>query len=230
MALDWSVDTPVAMVQRTPAVDLGSAASNIRMSLALPANRWVLFASGPRLGPAILYWAELAIFLVVALVLGRSGRTPLRTHQWLLLGLGFSTFAWPALVIFGAWLLAMQWRSQTARQFSDRQFRLLQLGLALFAFMALSTVVSAIPQALLGTPDMSIMRFSGGAEPLGWFSDQAEGVLPQAAVFSVSIWYYKFAMLAWALWLAFALVGWVRWAWGAYTRDGLWRGRVKAAG
>ncbi len=228
--LEWSVDAPVAVVQRMPAIELGSAVSNIRMSLALPANRWVLFASGPRLGPAILYWSELAIFVVVALLLGRSGRTPLRTHQWLLLGLGFSTFAWPALVIFGAWLLAMHWRSQTRRQFSDWQFRVLQLGLALFAVVALSGVVSAIPQALLGSPDMSIRGFTGSSDPLGWFADQADGALPEASVLSVSIWYYKLAMLAWSLWLAFALVGWVRWAWGAYTRDGLWRGRVKPAG
>jgi hypothetical protein len=42
-------------------------------------------------------------------------------------------------------------------------------------------------------------------------------------VVSVSIWYYKAAMLTWALWLSFALVRWVRWAWAAFSAPELWR-------
>jgi hypothetical protein len=41
----------------------------------------------------------------------------------------------------------------------------------------------------------------------------------------VSIWFYKAAMLAWALWLSFALVRWVRWAWDAFSAQRLWYGR-----
>ncbi len=31
------------------------------------------------------------------------------------------------------------------------------------------------------------------------------------------------SMLAWALWLSFALTRWVGWAWQVYAREGLWR-------
>jgi len=45
-------------------------------------------------------------------------------------------------------------------------------------------------------------------------------------VLSVSIWFYKAAMLAWSLWLSFRLLRWLPWAWRAYTHGGLWRSRV----
>jgi hypothetical protein len=30
-------------------------------------------------------------------------------------------------------------------------------------------------------------------------------------------------MLAWALWLAFYLLQWLRWGWGCFARGGIWR-------
>jgi hypothetical protein len=42
-------------------------------------------------------------------------------------------------------------------------------------------------------------------------------------VISVPILYYRVLMLAWALWLAVAVLGWLRWGWVAISHDGLWR-------
>jgi hypothetical protein len=42
------------------------------------------------------------------------------------------------------------------------------------------------------------------------------------------LWFYRGAMLAWALWLSFALLRWLPWAWRAYNTGGLWRGKVAA--
>ncbi len=61
------------------------------------------------------------------------------------------------------------------------------------------------------------------AYALRWYQDRVRDLLPQAAVLSVSIWFYKLLMLAWALWLASALLGWVRWGWESYATGGLWR-------
>jgi hypothetical protein len=30
-------------------------------------------------------------------------------------------------------------------------------------------------------------------------------------------------MLAWSLWLAFSLVSWLRWGWGCFIRQQLWK-------
>jgi hypothetical protein len=57
---------------------------------------------------------------------------------------------------------------------------------------------------------------------LEWFHDRIEEALPRPVVISISIWFYKAAMLAWALWLSFAVVRWVRSAWDAFGRR-LWQ-------
>ena len=64
------------------------------------------------MGPAILYWAELAVFVALALLLGRLTRSPLATHEWLLVGLGLSTFSWGVLLLFAVWVFAFEWRSR----------------------------------------------------------------------------------------------------------------------
>jgi len=48
------------------------------------------------------------------------------------------------------------------------------------------------------------------------------GPLPTPWVLSLPMWCYKLAMLAWALWLAGALVGWGRWAFAAWINNGYW--------
>jgi hypothetical protein len=58
---------------------------------------------------------------------------------------------------------------------------------------------------------------------LTWFNDLAAGPLPAPWVLSLSLWWYKLAMLLWALWLAFALVRWVPPAWRGLTAGGFWR-------
>jgi hypothetical protein len=88
--------------------------------------------------------------------------------------------------------------------------------------------VAAVPQGLLAHPDMRIAPPPIIGGELTWFVDQSMTQLPAPAVLSVSLWWYKIAMLAWALWLSFALIRWVKWAWQVYTRDGLWPQRERA--
>ena len=106
---------------------------------------------------------------------------------------------------------------------------LAQVALAVLTALALLTLVGAVPQGLLGLPDMHVAGNGSGAWNLRWFADQSAGALPRAGVFSVSLWVYKLAMLAWALWLANALIGWLRWAFGAWSEGGYWRRPVPAA-
>ena len=55
------------------------------------------------------------------------------------------------------------------------------------------------------------------------YVDRSGEMLPQPWVFSVPLLVYRLAMLAWALWIARALLGWLRWGWGAFTEGGIWR-------
>lgn len=222
----FSRDEGASVVTRPPPVDLGVEGTNVSTSLQLPANRWVLFAWGKGVGPAILYWGELVLFAIIAVVLGRLRRTPLRTRDWLLLGLGLSTFSWWVLIVFGGWLFVLDRRHALQIQ-TPWRFNAAQILLGVFSVAALGVLISAIPYGLLGQPDMGI-RPNGHlfAASLSWFMDRTASQLPQPGVISVSLWFYKLAMLLWALWLSFALLRWLPWAWRQYASEGLWRGRV----
>jgi hypothetical protein len=223
----WREDVAVGRRAAVPQADLAAPVSNISVSAEMPRNRWLLGTSGPILGPAVLYWPALAALVLAAVVLGRIRWTPLKTRHWFLLGLGFSTFAWPTYALVVGWLLAMGWRERWRDDIADDDFRLRQTATGVLSVLALGALVLSIPVGLLGTPDMHIMGNGSFGYQLNWFQDRSDGALPGAAVYSLPLWIYKVAILVWALWLAFALVRWLPWAWRAFSHGGIWRGRVK---
>ena len=91
--------------------------------------------------------------------------------------------------------------------------------------IALLSILTALPQGLLGTPDMHVTGHNSYGNVLGWFADRSESVLPVATVLTVPLWIYKALILAWALWLSFALVRWLPWVWGAFSKQGYWRSK-----
>jgi hypothetical protein len=113
---------------------------------------------------------------------------------------------------------------------SPAKFNSLQMGLAALTLLALTVLIAAVPRGLLGLPDMHVAGNGSGAWNLSWFVDQSAGVLPHGGVLSVSLWVYKLAMLAWALWLANALIGWLRWGFAAWTHGGYWHPREAKPG
>jgi hypothetical protein len=222
--VNWQSSEGAALRTRVPNIDLNVASSNVSTVMRLPDDRWLLYAAGRGVGPAILYWGELIVFVAVAAALGRSRHSPLRRHEWLVLGLGLSTFSWSALLLFASWMFTMHWREGFGvAQLSRRTFNLLQAALILLSLAAVVSLVAAIPYGLLGNPDMRIAGAGQGAHELSWFNDQASGTLPTAWVLSISGWWYKTAMLMWALWLAFALARWLPIAWHALGQGGIWR-------
>ena len=222
-------DAGARILSRAPLVDLGHPASNLHMQLNVPEDRWVLYAFGPGIGPAILFWGELLVFIVAAVLLGRLHLSPLTTREWLLLGLGLSTFSWAALLNFAVWMFVMRWRSAWQANVSARAFNWIQVALAILSVIALVSLIAAIPFGLLASPDMRVQGYGNHAFSFNWFVDQTSGALPQPGVLSISLWWYKLAMLAWALWLSFALLRWLPWAWRALTANGLWRGTIGRA-
>jgi hypothetical protein len=225
IAVSWREREGVTAQATTPDVDPAAPASNITMRLTLPQNRWLLGTSGPRLGPAVLYWPELAVLILFAWLLGRINWTPLKTRHWLLLGLGFSTFNWPVLAIVVAWLLAAGAREQWRARIPWWQYNTTQVLFALFTVVALLSIVGSLPGGLLGTPDMHVTGNGSGGNSLVWFADRSASALPVASAWTAPIWIYKVLILAWALWLSFALLRWLPWVWRTFAKDGFWHSR-----
>jgi hypothetical protein len=166
----------------------------------------------------------LIVLLIAAWLLARFAPTPLRFRHWLLLGLGFSAFAWSAYALVVVWLVLLGLRGRTAAaSWQPGRFDLMQVALALLTLFALVVLVAAVPGGLLGRPDMHIAGMGSSASQLHWFADRSTDALPAAGVFSLPLWTYKLAMLAWALWLANALIGWLRWGFEAWSCGGYWR-------
>jgi hypothetical protein len=222
VTVEWQSDAPQRATVRAPAVDLKVASSNLSTTLDVGA-RWVLFAGGRGVGPAILYWGELLFFVAVAVVIGLSGRTPLRTHEWLLLGFGLSTYSWAVLLLAFFWMTAIRWRQRLdVGTLQPSTFNAIQVALMGLSVVTLFSLLAAIPFGLLGNPDMRIAGQGQRLNELSWFSDKSNGALPDAWVFSLSLWWYKCAMLAWALWLALAMSRWLPLAWRALNASGFW--------
>jgi hypothetical protein len=225
IVVNWRESGSMGLMSAIPEVDIGAPASNINMRVSKAQDRWILATSGPKLGPAVLYWSELAALIVFALILGRINLTPLTTRHWLLLGLGFSTFSWTVLGLVIVWLMLCGARDKSRPDLSWWKFNAVQVVIAGMTIVALSSVVLSLPAGLLGTPDMHIAGQNSYGNVLNWFADGSDSVLPTAAVISVPLWVYKVLILIWALWLSFALLRWLPWVWKCFSTDGYWRPR-----
>ena len=224
LAIQWQ-DSRGAALRDSPApVDLKARASNIQSTIVTSEARWPLAALGSGIGPVILYWSELVAFLLVALLLSRWRHSPLKFHEWLLLGLGLSTASWSVFVLVAAWLFAIRWREGWGEKAPPQFFNLVQIGLAALTLFALSTLIfSGIRYGLLESPDMGVAGPGSGFGTFTWFNDQSESALPQPTLISFPLWVYRTLMFAWALWIAVALVRWLKRAFAAWTLHGFWR-------
>jgi hypothetical protein len=221
--LAWRHNEGISTRLASPQVDLGVPSVNSSINIKVARDRWVLLTGGPRLGPAVLFWGVLIVLAVVAVGLGRVSLTPLNSTAWLLLAVGLSqTTIVLAMVIVG-WLFALGLRARLPSDTRDRIFNLAQIGLVLLTGASLIILFQAIQHGLLGAPDMQIAGNGSNAYDLYWYQDRVDAQLPDAWALSVPLMAYRVLMLGWALWLASALLKWLRWGWDCFATDGLWR-------
>ncbi|RMG21190.1 MAG: hypothetical protein D6729_01290 [Deltaproteobacteria bacterium] len=222
LRIEWREPRPVTGWYRSSPVDLGAPSVNATLEVTPSDGRWLLAVAGPVAGPAVLFWSQLAVILLVAWVLGRVRWVPLRWYQWFFLGIGFTQSSiWVAAFVAGFFLF-VGWR-EVRPDLSRNWFNLRQLLLAGWAVAVLVALVAAVSLGLLGDPEMQVAGNGSSASVLRWYADRSGATLPQATLVSVPIFVYRLAMLAWALWLAAALLSWARWAWDAFGRGGYWR-------
>jgi hypothetical protein len=227
----WRHLQGISRLFETPVVNIGSKSVNSHIHLSMPHSRWVLFTGGPSMGPAVLFWGVIIVIVLISNVLGRVKMSPLKTYQWLLLGIGLTQAPVVCAFIVAGWFFALSWRKQFDFEKRDKLFDLTQIGLTFLTLMALISLFYAIKLGLLGHPDMQIGGNGSTAYSLRWFQDISESELPEARVFSVPLMVYRILMLIWSLWLSFALLRWLPWGWSCFSEGGLWRTfRIKRKG
>ncbi|MGX2040500.1 hypothetical protein ACWJKU_10270 [Methylocaldum sp. MU1018] len=227
--LTWRDGSGIRSRLVSPEIDLGAPGVNSAITFSPGPDRWVLLAGGPRLGPAVLFWGVLIVITLLSAGLGKLPLTPVKIWQWFLLLIGLSQIPAIGGIVVVGWLLALGWRANVGSRLDDLRFNLLQAGLAVLALAALSLLLEAVRHGLLGLPDMQIA--GNGSDPyhLNWYQDRSGPTLPRPWIVSAPVWIYRVLMLAWALWLAYSLLDWLRWGWSCYASGGLWRPRKKKA-
>jgi hypothetical protein len=225
--LNWREAKQISTYLQQPEVDLGSDIVNNSIHLNLAHDRWILFTGGPQMGPAILFWGVLIVILLGAIVLGRIKESPLKIWQWFLLGLGLSLATPFMLLIIVGWIMALKYRPLLEKVSNKLVFNIAQVLLVLLTLIAFGVLFFALQQGLLGSPNMQISGNNSYAGSLHWFQDRSASLLPQPWVISIPLLVYRLLMLLWALWLAFALINWLKWGWHNFTVGGLWRKRKK---
>jgi hypothetical protein len=209
-------------VFRAPAVGLGAEAANVNVEVELPADRLLLFTTGPSWGPIVLFWPLLLLAVLAAVLLARVGRTPLGVVEWALLALGLTQIPVPAALVVVAWIIAMAHRERRP-DLGIAAFDLRQIGLALLTLVALGCLYAAVHVGLLLRPDVQVAGGGSTATDLLWYVDRTAGSTPTASVVSVPLFAYRLVMLAWALFLAVRLLTWLPWAFRAYGTGGYWK-------
>lgn len=220
----WRQDQGMSASYTTQPVGLNLASVNSRVEVQMPHDRWLLLASGPGVGPAILFWGNLVILLLVAVALGRCGGLPMKTRHWLLLALGLTQVPWWAAALVIAWFFAFSLRGKSDSAATARWlFNLRQLGLAALTIALFSVLFDAVQGGLLGRPEMQVVGNNSSYDMLRWYLDRSGAELQSAWILSLPILVYRGLMLVWALWLAWSLLAWLKWGWNAYGKDDIWR-------
>lgn len=226
--VQWKTNTPLGFRSLVEEVKLPAGSANVSTVVNVPDSRWVLWADGPLRGPAVRFWTVLACSLLAAGLLGRFAASPLSTAEWMLLGIGLTQVPLPAALIVIGWLFYLSWRgSPSFNRLPCWMFNLLQLGLLALTAAALAVLVAVVAEGLLGNPEMFIAGNGSTRSVLRWYLARCGESLPQPTCFSVSIWWFRFLMLVWALWLAASLLRWLRLAWVRFSTGGCIRSTKK---
>jgi hypothetical protein len=229
LSLQWREPRGIRWFFGTTAFGFNAAGVNARTEIKVPPERVVLAVGGPTVGPAVLFWGTLIAMLAVAILLGRSKFTPLRTSSWLLLGLGLIQSSVPAAALAASWFFALAARERYFSLLptitsSQRWLRTgLNLILILWTISVALILFDAVRVGLLGYPDMMISGNGSTQSLLRWYQDRYADQTTTAWFLSMPVLAYRLLMLLWALWLAASLLKWTKWAWECLGRSGAGR-------
>jgi hypothetical protein len=222
--VQWRADSELKTRSSVPQVALPVEASNVEISIKVPDNRWIWWVSQSEMSPAVKFWIILAFGLVFALLLSRLPYSPLSATGWVLLALGLTQGSPVGALIVVAWLFLLKWRqSADAQTLSARDYNIAQVGLVIFTFLSIVILFSVVASGLLGRPDMFIEGNNSSRSELNWYFARTPSELPTPWIVSGSIWWYRLAMLGWALWLALSLLSWLGAGWKTFWSGGLFK-------
>lgn len=223
LKIEWRDAAGISGAYSTPEFGLGLPAVNAFVDIRVPQDRVTLLTSGPVMGPAVLFWGVLIVTLGLAVLAGRYAESPLRTTDWILLGFGLVQSSVAATAVVVGWFLVLAYRKRAPEIASPWKFNAFQCLLLLITVLAAAALFGVLKGGLLGYPNLLIQGNGSSAFLLRWYQDRVGETMPLASFVSIPVEVYRGLMLAWALWLAFSILKWIRWGWGAYSTGAYWK-------
>lgn len=221
LVLEWRLASGGGTWTLVDAVGLPVEAANVITEIHPPRDRWLLWSKGPQQGPAFRFWGVLVFALLAAIVLSRVPDSPLRLHEWMLLSLGLTQVPVILALLVVAWLYFLRWRgAEGFQKLPVWAYNLCQSGLIFLTLLSIGIFIGIASSGLLGDPEMYIVGNGSSDSRLAWYAARTTTELPQPGYASISVWWYRLAMLLWALWLAAALVRWLRLGWRNSSNGG----------
>ena len=228
--INWNTAESIGVRYHATPPSFVSSTSNVTTEVQFPESRWVLLLGGPMMGPAMLFWGVMIVVLVLAAGITRIPGIALTRTDALLLAAGLSLCNIGAILLVAVWLLLLairpRWLETISSAATKNLVQILTGGLTVITVLVL---IYSVPEALLSTPDMHIEGNGSSAYFFKWFTDQSGELPPVPWVISLPMWVYRAAMLGWSLWLAFALIRWVRAAWDGFRSPVVWYQRQPPA-
>ncbi len=222
----WRVNQGMQRSFNSLSVNLGATSVNSEVEVMMPQDRWLLLVSGQGLGPAILFWGQLIVLLLVAMGIAKWQALHLRARDWILLALGLTQVPWWAAVVVFTWFFAVHFRARGYALAQKRwEVNLRQVLLALHTLATAMILFFAVQHGLLGLPDMQVAGNHSTYFDLNWYLDRAAPDLQSVWILSLPMLVYRLLMLLWALWLAWSILAWIKWGWAAYSLGELWRSK-----
>jgi hypothetical protein len=221
LIVEWRLPSKGGTWTLADAVVLPVEAANVNTEIQPPRDRWLLWSEGPQQGPAFRFWGVLIFALLAAVVLSRVPNSPLRLHEWMLLSLGLTQVPVILALFVVAWLFLLKWRGADGYQaLPGWAYNLCQSGLIFLTLLSIGIFIGIASSGLLGDPEMYIVGNGSSDSRLIWYAARTSAELPMPGYASISVWWYRLAMLLWALWLAAALVRWLHLGWKNSSNGG----------
>lgn len=225
--VEWRLPGETGGWTRIDAITLPVESANVTTVIQPSRDRWLVLTDGPLRGPAVRFWAVLIFALVAAVVLSKLPNSPMGIIGWILLSLGLTQISVFASLFVVAWLFVVYWPAGSWKKLKPVTHNIVQSFLILSTLIVLIIFIGVASEGLLGDPEMYVAGNGSTSTFLQWFTARASTELPQPGYWSISIWWFRLAMLLWALWLAYMLVRWLRDGWKNSAERGHFRSLPK---
>lgn len=222
-SIDWNTEHGVSMLYKPPKVSFNQNAVNAHTVIQLPDSRWTVWLAGSSFGTTVAFWSVLIGVLIVSIAISKIPGFALSTRDAVILAIGATLVQLSMLVFVGIWFLAV-WLKSRAKEEITRPwlYRTGQVILGGITLLLLYVLLNTIVAALTNDPNMYISGLLSSNHVFAWFSDEIAGVVPTPWVLSFPKWVYFVLILAWSMWLVFALLRWIRDWWQTLKTPVLW--------